>query len=105
MPISILITYISLQADYQTERVTMSKSAIRIMMVLRRYGIFAATLLITVGFALFRILTYSSASFPVLYNSNSVWNQPIGASPELDGSSAQKFQCLRSSLHGRIISS
>src|SRR5258708_25897731 len=102
MPISMLITYISLQADYQTERVTMSKSAHRIMMVLRRYGIFAATLFITVGFALIRRLPYSSGAVPVLYNSNIVWNQPIGASPALDANSTQKIQLLASTINGAI---
>ena len=80
----------------------MSRSAQRTIMVLRRYGIFAATLLITVGFALFRSLTYSSAAVPVPYNSNSVWNQPIAANPALDATSAQKIQLLTSTINGAI---
>src|SRR5258708_31293102 len=60
----------------------MFKSAQYITRVLRRYGIIAAAVVVTVGFTLFRSQTYTSASVLVHYNSNNVWNQPIVSVPQ-----------------------
>src|SRR5579871_6862878 len=80
----------------------MSRSAQRNFIVFGRNVLFGVAALATVGFALFRGMSYSSAAVTVPYNSNSVWNQAIAASPALDPSSSQKIQLLASTINGAI---